>query len=449
LKLKLYNKKNKFISIICSFLLLAGLAFTSIPVSAAVVTPTVSYTVTGNTTVGSTISIAVNVSNVTGLYGAGVDFKYDPTLIKVNSISKGSLFTKVDKPASATINNGIGSIGMSLQGSATTIAGSGTIAIINATVLKEGTISINTNSDVSKLVVGGYTCSVKLADSLSNKIAYTFTNKNIVTTNYKSYEDTSSYIKYIGDSWTSSKSTIFSGGAINYASKAGSYLEFKFTGTAFKWVGTKAASRGISRINIDNGAYVANIDAYNPTTQTQQTLYENKALANKEHTVRIAMTGTKNPKASLYFIDLDRFDIVGTAVAPAPTSYEDSSPFIKYIGTSWTSASSSTFSGGAIKYASKAGSYIEFKFTGTSFKWIGTKAGSRGIARINVDNGAYVANIDAYSPTTLPQQVLYQNTALADKEHTVRIAMTGTKNPKASLYFIDVDRLVITGTAIS
>ena len=46
-------------------------------------TPSISYTVNGETNVGNTIEIVINVLNVTDLYGGSVDFLYDPSILEV------------------------------------------------------------------------------------------------------------------------------------------------------------------------------------------------------------------------------------------------------------------------------------------------------------------------------------------------------------------------------
>lgn len=89
-KFKYYKHKlSLFFSILFLFQLV--LLNTDNTVFAAT-TPSVSYTITGEAKVGNIITIAVNVANVTNLYGRSIDFVYDSNLIVVQSVTKGNIF---------------------------------------------------------------------------------------------------------------------------------------------------------------------------------------------------------------------------------------------------------------------------------------------------------------------------------------------------------------------
>ena len=152
----------------------------------------ISYTVTGNTTVGNIISIAINVSNVNDLYGGSIDFLYDPTLLQVQSIAKGNVFNgkTILTPLgeNGQINNGKASFAITLKGNTAGVnTTNGTIAVIKAKVLKAGTVKLNTTNSNSTLSLSGNTIRVKLSNSSANSITYTPINtsislKNVVST---------------------------------------------------------------------------------------------------------------------------------------------------------------------------------------------------------------------------------------------------------------------------
>ncbi|WP_328591943.1 triple tyrosine motif-containing protein [Clostridium tertium] len=135
--------------------------------------------------VGNIITIAVNVSNVTDLYGGSIDFVYDSKLIEVQSVTKGNIFAsnEVLTPIGPNekIENGQASFAISMKGNKPGInSTSGTIAIIKAKVLKEGTVKLNTtNTNTPTLTLNGNTIRVKLSNSNGNNIGYNFTNKDI------------------------------------------------------------------------------------------------------------------------------------------------------------------------------------------------------------------------------------------------------------------------------
>ncbi|MDU3351006.1 MAG: cohesin domain-containing protein [Clostridium sp.] len=89
-KFKYYKHKlSLFFSILFLFQLVL---FNTDNTVFAATTSSVSYTITGEAKVGNIITIAVNVANVTNLYGRSIDFVYDSNLIVVQSVTKGNIF---------------------------------------------------------------------------------------------------------------------------------------------------------------------------------------------------------------------------------------------------------------------------------------------------------------------------------------------------------------------
>jgi len=193
--------KNKF-SLFLSILFLFQLIFFNKNNTAfAATTPSVSYTVTGETKVGNTIEIAVNVSNISDLYAGSIDFVYDTSLLEIQSITKGNIFDSNDVltpiGTNGKIENGQASFAITMKGNKNGVSSdNGTLAIIKAKILKEGTINLNTTSSKTEaLNLTGSTIKVKLADSNANNIDYSFTNKSIalednISINLKSDKDT-------------------------------------------------------------------------------------------------------------------------------------------------------------------------------------------------------------------------------------------------------------------
>lgn len=182
-KFKYYKHKlSLFFSILFLFQLIL---FNTDNTVFAATTPSVSYTITGEAKVGNIITIPVNVANVTNLYGRSIDFVYDSNLIAVQSITKGNIFgsNEVLTPigSNGKIENGQASFAISMKGNKPGInSTSGTIAIIKAKVLKEGTVKLNTtNTNTPTLTLNRNTIRVKLSNSNGNNIGYNFTNKNI------------------------------------------------------------------------------------------------------------------------------------------------------------------------------------------------------------------------------------------------------------------------------
>ena len=457
------NKKNSFKSKIALFLSsLFILQFVMINTNNvnATVNTSISYTVSGDTKVGSTIEIAVHASNVKDLYGGSIDFLYDPSILQVESITKGDIFGSktVLTPLgeNGQVGNGQASFAVTLKGNTSgIIETNGTIAIIKAKVLKAGTVNLNTISDNSNLNLNGNTVRVKLSNANANSISYTATSESIsltedvvsstVALNAGTYQENNSALVYSG-AWNSRSSDNYDGGSLKLGTAKDSFVEFKFNGTSFEWYGTKAFNRGIAKVYVDN-VEVDSVDAYSSSTSFTQRLYKSDNLDSGEHTVKIVVSGNKNKNSSDIQIDIDKIIITNEAnESPVDNilsvgAYQEYNSAFVYSGT-WNSRSSDNYDGGSLKLGTAKDSFVEFKFNGTSFEWYGTKAFNRGIAKVYVDN-VEVDSVDAYSSSTSFTQRLYKSDNLDSGEHTVKIVVSGNKNKNSSDIQIDIDKIII------
>ena len=133
-------------------------------------------------------------------------------------------------------------------------------------------------------------------------------------------------------------------------------------------------------------------------------------------------------------------DISFVTLNPPPavlTRYEENDPAVSYTG-SWISYSYGYYSGGFATYTSQSGATATFSFFGTSVTWITAKTINRGIAKVYIDD-VYDADVDLYSSSTEVQQAVYTKTGLDESTHTIKIEVTGTKNPSSSNIYIGVD----------
>jgi hypothetical protein len=89
------------------------------------------------------------------------------------------------------------------------------------------------------------------------------------------------------------------------------------------------------------------------------------------------------------------------------------------------------------------GARATFTFTGTAVSWIGARGTQSGIALVSLD-GAFVAEIDLYSPTEQIQAAVFTATGLADAPHTLTIEGTGRQNAAAQNALIVVDAFDVT-----
>jgi len=94
-----------------------------------------------------------------------------------------------------------------------------------------------------------------------------------------------------------------SGGTVTYSDVPGDVLRVRFTGTAVKYVFTKALNRGIAEVRID-GRLRTRLNLYSAETVWRGAA-EFGGLAAGEHTLEILVTAGKDPRSSGRYVDLD------------------------------------------------------------------------------------------------------------------------------------------------
>jgi len=94
-------------------------------------------------------------------------------------------------------------------------------------------------------------------------------------------------------------------------------------------------------------------------------------------------------------------------------------------------------------YSSTTGDYVEFKFRGSTLIVVfAYKHPARGIANVYVDD-KLIKKVDLYNPTTLFNHFEFISDQLSPGEHTVRIEVSGEKNPASAGYQIDVQGILV------
>jgi uncharacterized protein YkwD len=132
-----------------------------------------------------------------------------------------------------------------------------------------------------------------------------------------------------------------------------------------------------------------------------------------------------------------------TAQNPGVTRYEQTDTHLVYQG-SWSTYSSSSYSGRSMRLTRASGASVTVSFTGTKLDWITMKGATSGKARVTVDGGTPIL-VDLYSRTTLLKQVVWTTGTLSQAAHTVKIEWTGQKNASASSTYVGIDALDVTG----
>lgn len=145
-------------------------------------TETVQAITKGNIEAGQSVQILINIDDIKSLYAAEVQYKYDPSLLKIKSIEAGELINKPNINKFEAINkideqNGIVKYGFTCLGDIAGFSGTGTFVKINAEVIKKVDLSLNSKPKLSEFTKD-YNLKLQLCDSNIKELDYSFTTKN-------------------------------------------------------------------------------------------------------------------------------------------------------------------------------------------------------------------------------------------------------------------------------
>jgi hypothetical protein len=125
--------------------------------------------------------------------------------------------------------------------------------------------------------------------------------------------ENSSDVTYTG-TWYPNSGSFNLDGMATLAMAAGSKAEFKFTGPAVKWIGFSDPWSGIAQVYVD-GKMVATVDTYSATQKAQATQYSISGLANRAHTLTIAVTGTCDANSQGDWVWVNAFEVYAPAAS--------------------------------------------------------------------------------------------------------------------------------------
>jgi hypothetical protein len=192
-----------------------------------------------------------------------------------------------------------------------------------------------------------------------------------------------------------------------------------------------------------DGVFATRVDLYAPTDVVQTTVFSASGLTDGPHTLRIDVTGVKNPAATSAWVIVDAFDVPLPATAPVVTRVQETDLSITYTGPSdWPPAGvANLWSGENARLSTTVGARATFTFTGTSVRWLGERGFDTGVARISLD-GSFVAQVDTKTPLQEEYQAaLFSAAGLTPGTHTLTIDVIGRNNepPGATVQRVVVD----------
>jgi hypothetical protein len=308
------------------------------------------------------------------------------------------------------------------------------------------------------------------------------------------------------DTWGHSVSTSEAYNSTNsYEGSAGNYATFSFQGTQIQLYFVKDPVHGITEVTLDNGPPTL-VDLYNATRRGYQLGWAaSNLLPGVTHTVKVKVTGTKNPKSTAYNTSID-----AAVVSSAPCVYEPDVSFcarqgkncgsvtaidncgatrtvefcgsctapqtcggsgednvcgngavvddkvtgtgqnqFNFVGSGWDSCY--RCGNGSLYNSSKgesrtSGNYVTFAFTGVKIRLYASKAPNHGIGAVSIDNGSET-DVDLYNATFIGDQLVWTSPLLSYGTHTLKLRVKGTKNGSASDYYVVPDRVNVLTSA--
>ncbi|HLI58153.1 MAG TPA: beta-galactosidase [Solirubrobacteraceae bacterium] len=168
----------------------------------------------------------------------------------------------------------------------------------------------------------------------------------------------------------------------------------------------------------------------------------------------IATSARVNPSDGTQFVYLRQSDATSTKTESTHIAldlgqtgtytYDDADTTDLHYSGSWSHVSHQSYTGGDYEqtesFSNTTGDSVTVSFTGTAIQWIAPTASNHGIADVYLD-GKQVATVDGYSPGTDFQQVEYEASGLSDTTHTLKIVVSGQKNPASGGTYVSVDAI--------
>jgi stage II sporulation protein D len=286
----------------------------------------------------------------------------------------------------------------------------------------------------------GYFVGIDTIDVLNGSMSQT-------TAALKRFEDTDSHFALLG-TWKTYSKSAYSAGRHVYTVEPNARFYATFYGSEIRWIGNTSPGYGAALVSIDGGPaekVVITTDTYG----YRKVLFARSGLSqDRSHTIVIEALG-KGSGGTAGYTAIDALDVRGGwVIAPKlPTvTVEDASTAWSWKG-SWKTTNSSRLSGGTQKWSKVTGSEGTLSFDGTAIAIVGRRASWYGKSKVYLD-GAYKGTVDQYSKSLADKQSLWSSQTLSPGRHTLRIVVTGTRNPSSSGSTVGIDSVRVTGQEV-
>lgn len=91
-----------------------------------------------------------------------------------------------------------------------------------------------------------------------------------------------------------------------------SYVEFSFTGSGVRWLGTKSPAMGYASVYLNGELVATQVDGYSPDAQNQAVIYAIEDLKEGSYVLRIVPEEAKSEAAAMSFVAVNGFQYIPT-----------------------------------------------------------------------------------------------------------------------------------------
>jgi O-glycosyl hydrolase len=161
----------------------------------------------------------------------------------------------------------------------------------------------------------------------------------------------------------------------HWSSTTNDYFTFQFTGQQARVYASMAPNGGIAAFSVDNGPETY-FDTYTATRADNVSLFATPTLSNSTHTLKVRVTGLKNPASGGYNVPADRIDVVSPTSAVGQGIYTITN---KQTNDYLEVASGSLADGGTVDHAAANGQTYQ--------RWNLMAVGDGSYRIVNVNSG--------------------------------------------------------------
>ena len=218
----------------------------------------------------------------------------------------------------------------------------------------------------------------------------------------------------------------WNGDANRWGNEPGSYVEFTFEGTGFRWWGGYNVNHGIAEISLDGEVIVEGLNCYASDNIGGQIKYQLTGLEKGTHVVRIEATDFMDERSADCYQETMQFQYT--------------TDFVEWIVVDVNSSAcvwSYDWKGDANRWGNVVGGYGEFTFEGTGVRWVGEYNYNHGMALIILDGQVMVEGLDCYGTEIVDDRVKYEITGLEKGTHTLRIETTEFTDERSADVYLE------------